>query len=133
MGGGCPPCILGTIGETPGSRGVADACPPLPSSPLTCISAIIMTIMNHDDGDDDHDNGDGDGDDESSSMITSARPFTFRFSAVFSNEESLSWKEICRVLYIFVFLYIDWFILVSLHILVVLNIMLYIFEIGPFN
>ena len=35
MGGGCPPCILGTIGETPGSRGVADACPPLPSSPLT--------------------------------------------------------------------------------------------------
>ena len=36
IGGGCPLCpILGTIGETPGSRGVAEACPPLPSSPLT--------------------------------------------------------------------------------------------------
>ena len=30
-----------------------------------------------------------------SSPDTSASPFTFRFSAVFSREESLSWAEMC--------------------------------------
>ena len=45
MGGGWPPWTLGTTGETPGSRGVADACPPLPSSPLTWNSRVFMAII----------------------------------------------------------------------------------------